>query len=248
MGLLDGKIAVVTGAGRGIGRGHARLLAAEGARVVVNDLDRRECRRGGRPRSSTRGRRSDREQRQRRAPGRAAGAVVQAAIDTFGRLDILVNNAGILRDAMSFNITEAEWDAVIDVHLKGHMATCHAAAQHWRARGKAGEEFSGRIINTASESGLFGQAGQIELLDREGRHRLDDDRARARDEEVRRHRQRGVPRALTRMTESMPAPTSSCKARSGTPRTSRRSCASSRATRPPTCRARCSWCGARGCT
>jgi NAD(P)-dependent dehydrogenase (short-subunit alcohol dehydrogenase family) len=86
---------------------------------------------------------------------------VQQALDTYGRLDIVVNNAGILRDAMSFNITEAEWDAVIQVHLKGHMAMAHHAVKHWRALGKSGAEVSGRIINTASESGLFGQAGQV---------------------------------------------------------------------------------------
>ena len=90
-----------------------------------------------------------------------AGALVQQAVDEFGRLDIVVNNAGILRDAMSFNITEAEWDSVIEVHLKGHLAMCHHAVKHWRALGKAGEDVSGRIINTASESGLYGQAGQI---------------------------------------------------------------------------------------
>jgi len=168
MGLLDGKVAVVTGAGRGIGRAHARLLASEGAHVVVNDLG-----------TATEGGGTD------SAPARevvdeiiaagghasanadnvatwdGAGALVQQAVDEFGRLDIVVNNAGILRDAMSFNITEAEWDSVIEVHLKGHLATCHHAVKHWRALGKAGEEVSGRIINTASESGLYGQAGQI---------------------------------------------------------------------------------------
>jgi len=158
MGLLEGKSAIVTGAGRGIGRGHALLLAAEGARVVVNDLDPANAKAvvaeidnaGGEAVAN-----SDNV-----ATWAGGGAVVQAAIDTYGRLDILVNNAGVLRDGMSFNLTEPDWDAVIDVHLKGHMATCHAAAQHWRARGKADEDVSGRIINTASESGLFGQAGQ----------------------------------------------------------------------------------------
>jgi NAD(P)-dependent dehydrogenase (short-subunit alcohol dehydrogenase family) len=168
MGMLDGKVAVVTGAGRGIGRAHARLLAAEGARVVVNDLG-----------TATAGEGTD------AAPARqvadeivrdgghaitnsdnvatwAGGeALVQQAVEEYGRLDIVVNNAGILRDAMSFNITEDEWDSVIEVHLKGHLATCHHAVRHWRALGKAGEEVSGRIINTASESGLYGQAGQI---------------------------------------------------------------------------------------
>jgi NAD(P)-dependent dehydrogenase (short-subunit alcohol dehydrogenase family) len=168
MGMLDGKVAVVTGAGRGIGRAHARLLAAEGASVVVNDLG-----------SATEGGGTDATPAHQvvdeivAAGGTAAangdnvaswdgaGAVVQQAIDEFGRLDIVVNNAGILRDAMSFNITEAEWDSVIAVHLKGHIAMCHHAVKHWRALGKSGEAVSGRIINTASESGLYGQAGQI---------------------------------------------------------------------------------------
>jgi NAD(P)-dependent dehydrogenase (short-subunit alcohol dehydrogenase family) len=168
MGLLDGKVAVVTGAGRGIGRAHARLLASEGAHVVVNDLG-----------TATEGGGTDSAPAREvvdeiiAAGGKAsanadnvatwdgAGALVQQAVDEFGRLDIVVNNAGILRDAMSFNITEAEWDSVIEVHLKGHLATCHHAVKHWRALGKAGVEVSGRIINTASESGLYGQAGQI---------------------------------------------------------------------------------------
>lgn len=168
MGMLDGKVAVVTGAGRGIGRAHARLLAAEGARVVVNDLG-----------TATAGGGSDTTPAHQVveeivgdggqavansanvATWAGAGSLVQEALDEFGRLDIVVNNAGILRDAMSFNITEAEWDSVIEVHLKGHLATCHHAVKYWRSLGKAGEEVSGRIINTASESGLYGQAGQI---------------------------------------------------------------------------------------
>jgi NAD(P)-dependent dehydrogenase (short-subunit alcohol dehydrogenase family) len=168
MGLLDGKVAIVTGAGRGIGRSHARLLSSEGARVVVNDLG-----------TATEGGGTDASPAQQvvdeivAAGGEAvantdnvaswdgAGAVVQAAVDAFGRLDVLVNNAGILRDAMSFNITEEQWDSVIGVHLKGHMAMCHHAVKHWRDRGKAGDAVSGRIVNTASESGLFGQAGQV---------------------------------------------------------------------------------------
>ena len=168
MGLLDGKVAVVTGAGRGIGRAHARLLASEGARVVVNDLG-----------TATEGGGTDTTPARKvvdeivAAGGHAvangdnvaswdgAGALIDQAVGEFGRLDIIVNNAGILRDAMSFNITEAEWDSVIEVHLKGHLATCHHAVKHWRALGKTGEAVSGRIINTASESGLYGQAGQI---------------------------------------------------------------------------------------
>jgi NAD(P)-dependent dehydrogenase (short-subunit alcohol dehydrogenase family) len=157
--MFDGRNAIVTGAGRGIGRGHAHLLAAEGARVVVNDLDRAEADAvvkeitdaGGEAVANT----------DNVATWTGGEALVQQAIETFGSLDILVNNAGILRDAMTFNLTEDEWDAVINVHMKGHMSTCRAAAVHFRQRGKAGEEFTGRIINTTSESGMFGQAGQV---------------------------------------------------------------------------------------
>jgi len=202
VGLLDGKIAVVTGAGGGIGRGHARLLAAEGARVVVNDLD---------------GERAAATVAEIVAAGGTATAsdhnvstwsggstLIDHAVDTYGALDVLVNNAGILRDAMSFNMTEDDWDAVIDVHLKGHMSTCHAAAQHWRERGKAGAPPNGRIINTASESGLFGQAGQANYsAAKAGIISMTIVLAR----ELKKY---GVtanvvcPRALTRMTESMP--------------------------------------------
>ncbi|HZP29896.1 MAG TPA: SDR family oxidoreductase [Acidimicrobiia bacterium] len=167
MGALDGKVAIVTGAGRGIGRGHARLLAAEGAKVVVNDL-------GG----AVAGEGADLTPAQEvvneivAAGGEAvvngddvaswdgAQALVQQAIDTFGGLHVLVNNAGILRDKMSFNMDESDWDAVIRVHLKGHFAPTRFAAAYWRDRSKAGEPTSGRIINTSSESGLFGNAGQ----------------------------------------------------------------------------------------
>jgi NAD(P)-dependent dehydrogenase (short-subunit alcohol dehydrogenase family) len=167
MGLLDGKVAVVTGAGRGIGRSHARLLAAEGARVVVNDLGT-AADGGGHDAAPAHavvdeitaagGTAVANGDNVARWDG--AGRLVQQAIDEFGRLDIVVNNAGFLRDAMSFNMTEEQWDSVIEVHLKGHMAMCHHAAKHWRTIGKSGGDVSGRIINTASESGLFGQAGQ----------------------------------------------------------------------------------------
>ncbi len=167
MGMLDGKVAIVTGAGRGIGREEALLLASQGAKVVVNDVG-----------ASLQGEGDDRHPAgevvdQIRAGGSDAevnasdvsswdGAkeLVQQAIETFGRLDILVNNAGILRDKMSFNMEESDWDDVIRVHLKGHFAPSHHAAVYWRGRAKAGEDVSGRIINTSSEAGLFGNAGQ----------------------------------------------------------------------------------------
>jgi len=167
MGLLDGKVAIVTGAGRGIGRGEALMLAREGARVVVNDLG------GEWDGSGTDDRPAQQVVDEITAAGSEAvphyesasswdGAkgLIDLAVSTWGRLDILVNNAGILRDAMSFNMTEQDWDSVIDVHLKGHFATSHFAAAHWRELAKGGDPTSGRIINTASESGLFANPGQ----------------------------------------------------------------------------------------
>ncbi|MFZ0667201.1 MAG: SDR family oxidoreductase [Acidimicrobiales bacterium] len=167
MGMLEGKTAIVTGAGRGIGREEALLLASEGAKVIVNDIGADVTGSGG-----------DRSPAQQTvedivaAGGQAeinaddvsswkgAENLIQQAIDTWGQLDILVNNAGILRDKMTFNMDESDWDDVIRVHLKGHFAPSHFASKHWRSRSKAGENVSGRIINTASESGLFGNAGQ----------------------------------------------------------------------------------------
>ena len=165
---LDGKVAVVTGAGRGIGREHAIALARAGAKVVVNDLG-----------ASLAGEGADAGPahgvvREIEALGGEAVAngenvadfagakrMIEAAIAAFGRLDILVNNAGILRDRMLVNMEEHEWDAVIDVHLKGHFAPTRHAAAYWRERSKAGDQVIARVINTSSPSGVFGNVGQL---------------------------------------------------------------------------------------
>ena len=164
---LNGKVAIVTGAGRGIGRSHALALANAGAKIVVNDLGAGVAGEG-----SDLGPAEQVVEEIRAAGGEAstngenvadfAGAerLVQQAIEEFGRLDILVNNAGILRDRMIVNMTEDEWDAVIAVHLKGHFAPTRHAAAYWRERSKAGDEVRGRVINTASPSGVFGNVGQ----------------------------------------------------------------------------------------
>jgi NAD(P)-dependent dehydrogenase (short-subunit alcohol dehydrogenase family) len=160
MGALEGRVAVITGAGRGIGREHALLFAKEGAAIVVNDL-------GG----DNAGKGSD------AGPARAvvdeivaaggkaiantdsvadwngAKRIVQQAIDTFGRLDVLVNNAGILRDSFIAGMEESQWDAVIGVHLKGHFALLRHAAAYWKAQSKAGDQPNAAVINTASGSG-----------------------------------------------------------------------------------------------
>lgn len=167
MGLLDGKVAIVTGAGRGIGRGEALLLANEGAKVVVNDVG-----------ASVSGEGHDTSPAQSvvdeitAAGGEAitndanvadfaqTEKLIKAAVTRFGWLDILVNNAGILRDRMLVNMVEDEWDAVISVHLKGTFNCTRHAAAYWRERSKAGEQVSGRIINTSSPSGLYGNVGQ----------------------------------------------------------------------------------------
>ena len=166
--LCEGRIAIVTGAGRGIGREHALSLAAHGARVVVNDLG------GARDGSGASAGPAEEVVATIRSAGgeaivnaddvsdwRGAERLVRQAVDTFGGLDVLVNNAGILRDRMLVNMTEAEWDAVIKVHLKGTFAPAHFAAAYWRDRSKAmGRGVDARLINTTSISGMFGNAGQ----------------------------------------------------------------------------------------
>ncbi|HLN15266.1 MAG TPA: SDR family oxidoreductase [Acidimicrobiales bacterium] len=167
MGALDGRVAVITGAGRGIGREHALLFAAEGAKVVVNDL-------GGAVDGSG-GDRTPAEQvvHEIEAAGGVALAngdniadweggqrLIAAAIEAFGDVHVLVNNAGILRDRVLVNMTEEEWDSVIHVHLKGHFVPTRHAAAHWREQAKAGQEVKASVINTSSTSGLLGNPGQ----------------------------------------------------------------------------------------
>ncbi len=168
MGLVDGRVVIVTGAGRGIGRAHALAFAAEGARVVVNDIGVGLDGTGAGERSPA----YAVVEEIKAAGGEAivngddvadwngAANLIRTAIDSFGSLDVLVNNAGIVRDRMIANTTEEEFDAVIAVHLKGHFATMRHAAGYWRERAKAGESVDARIINTSSGAGLQGSVGQ----------------------------------------------------------------------------------------
>ena len=170
MGLFDGKVAIVTGAGRGIGRSEALLLAGEGAAVVVNDLGGSGAGEGADQTPAQQvvdeitaaGGERRRQLRRLRELDAAPRRMVQQAVDTFGGLDVLICNAGILRDKMSFNMTEEELDSVIHVHLKGHFAPIRFAGAYWRAKAKeTGEPVNAAIVTTASESGLYGNAGQV---------------------------------------------------------------------------------------
>jgi NAD(P)-dependent dehydrogenase (short-subunit alcohol dehydrogenase family) len=166
MGALDGRVAIVTGAGRGIGREHALLFAAEGARVVVNDL-------GGEMDGGGSGTSADLVVEEIRAAGGEAVAnnddvsdwdggrsLIESAIGTFGDLHVLVNNAGILRDRVLVNMTEDEWDSVIRVHLRGHFVPTRHAAAWWREQTKQGRDIQASVVNTSSTSGLLGNPGQ----------------------------------------------------------------------------------------
>jgi NAD(P)-dependent dehydrogenase (short-subunit alcohol dehydrogenase family) len=167
VGILDGKVAVITGAGRGIGRGEAVLFAEEGARVVVNDLGGEWDGTGADPRAASQVVEEIRAGGGEAVPhfedvSEASGAesLVRLPLDTWGRLDVVVNNAGILRDRMIFNMSVDEWDAVIKVHLRGHFLVTRVACAHWRDLAKSGEGVRGAIINTSSTSGILGNAGQ----------------------------------------------------------------------------------------
>ena len=165
--LCEGRVAVVTGGGRGLGRAHAMALAAHGARVVVNDLGGEVDGTGG---SSGPADAVVEEivgaggvavaSKDDCADWQGASRIVQTAIDAFGRLDVLVANAGILRDRMLVNMTADDWDAVIRVHLRGTFCTAQRAAVHWRERSKAGEALDARLICTSSAAGLYGNIGQ----------------------------------------------------------------------------------------
>ena len=167
MGALEGRVAIITGAGRGLGREHALLFAAEGAKVVVNDLG------GANDGTGADGTPAQQVVAEIKGMGGEAIAnadnvadwegsqrLVNSAIEAFGDLDILVNNAGILRDRVLVNMTEAEWDAVIAVHLKGHFAPTRWAAAYWREQTKAGSSKPRNVVHTSSTSGLLSNPGQ----------------------------------------------------------------------------------------
>ena len=139
--ICEGRVVVITGGARGIGAAHAEEFRRQGAHVIVNDVD------GGDHSADV-------------STWDGAKSLVSMAVEEYGRLDVVVNNAGIVRDRMLVSTSEQEWDDVVRVHLKAHFLTTRHAAEHWRARSKAGERVSGRVVNTSSGAGLFGSVGQ----------------------------------------------------------------------------------------
>jgi len=167
MGICEGRVTIVTGAGRGIGRAHALELARQGARVVVNDLGAELDGTGG---SATPAQEVVTEIRDRGGEAVVSGEdvadwdgaarLVTTAVETYGRLDAIINNAGVVRDRMFANSEPEEWDIVLRVHLMGHVAPARWAAAHWRERAKEGDTVTGRVVNTTSGAGLLGSVGQ----------------------------------------------------------------------------------------
>ena len=221
MGALDGRVAIITGAGRGLGREHALLFASEGAKVVVNDLGGDMHGDGGDPSAAMQVVDEIKAlggeavvNGENVADWNGAQRLVQQAVDTYGDLHVLVNNAGILRDRVIINMTEAEWDSVINVHLKGHFAPTHHAAVYWREQTKAGKEVRGVDHPHDVDLRLVRQPGPGELRRRQERHRdplagvregarplrraVERDRARA--------RARGSPRRRPGLGDAVKAP------------------------------------------
>src|SRR5690348_2645448 len=166
--LLEGKVAIVTGSGRGIGREEALLMAKHGAKVVVNDLGAHFDGTGAATATPVQEVVAEIKKMGGQAVAngdsvadyKSAKRIIQCALDNFGKLNIVVNNAGILRDRMIFNMAEEDWDAVVAVHLKGTFNMCRHACEYWREEHKKGNQLNGRIINTASDAGLLGNVGQ----------------------------------------------------------------------------------------
>ncbi|NNL65173.1 MAG: SDR family oxidoreductase [Myxococcales bacterium] len=166
-GICEGRVVIVTGAARGIGREHALEFARQGAKVVVNDLGVALDGSGGGDGAADEVARAITDLGSEAIVNGAdvadfeqTGALVRQTLDTFGRLDVVVNNAGFVRDRMFVSCSEQEWDAVVNVHLKGHFCLARHAAEHWRNESKAGRPVAGRIINTSSGAGLQGSIGQ----------------------------------------------------------------------------------------